>query len=312
MQGADANRRKVVPPDPNARISASGLEQAMHDLKRLLSAAIFTPIMLLAGLAPAAADAPKPWQMGMQDAASPVAVAVHRLDSLVLVIITAITVFVAALLLWVAYRYSAKRNPVASRTSHNTLLEVAWTVIPVLILVVIAIPSFRLVYLEDRTREADMTIKVVGHQWYWQYDYSDSAKVEFASRMIADEDLKPGQKRLLEVDNQLAVPVGKNIRILTTSADVIHSFFIPSLGVQRYAIPGRTIETWFRVDKAGVYYGECNQICGVNHSAMPIGINAMPESEFQAWLATAKTKFAAIEPAPTENAAPIAVAQNLR
>jgi cytochrome c oxidase subunit 2 len=292
---------------------ASGLEQAMHDLKRLKQAAFFSPLMVLAGVAPALADKPKPWQMGMQDAASPVAAAIHRLDSLVLVIISAITIFVAALLLYVAWRFSSKRNAVASRTSHNTLLEVAWTVIPVLILVVIAIPSFRLVYLEDRTREADMTIKVVGHQWYWQYDYSDAAKVEFASRMIAEEDLKPGQKRLLEVDNQLAVPVGKNIRILTTSADVIHSFFIPSLGVQRYAIPGRTIETWFRVDKPGVYYGECNQICGVNHSAMPININAMPESEFQAWLTTAKTKFAEAQPdMSTTPAAPVAVAQNLR
>jgi cytochrome c oxidase subunit 2 len=285
----------------------------MYDLKRLKSAAIFSLPLMLAGVVPAFADSPKPWQTGMQEAASPVASAIHRLDSLVLVIITAITIFVAALLLYVVYRFSSKRNPVASRTSHNTLLEVAWTVIPVLILVVIAIPSFRLVYLEDRTREADMTIKVVGHQWYWQYDYSDAAKVQFASRMIADEDLKPGQLRLLEVDNQMAVPVGKNIRILTTSADVIHSFFIPSLGVQRYAIPGRTIETWFRVDKAGVYYGECNQICGVNHSAMPIGINAMPEGEFQAWLTNAKTKFAAAEPdATTMPAAPIAVAQNLR
>ena len=285
----------------------------MHDLKRLLQAAFFTPLMVLAGVAPALADQPKPWQMGMQEAASPVAEAIHRLDTLVLVIITAITIFVAGLLLYVAWRYSAKRNAVASRTSHHTLLEVAWTVIPVLILVVIAIPSFRLVYLEDRTREADMTIKVVGHQWYWQYDYSDAAKVEFASRMIAEEDLKPGQMRLLEVDNQLAVPVGKNIRILTTSADVIHSFFIPSLGVQRYAIPGRTIETWFRVDKPGVYYGECNQICGVNHSQMPIGINAMPDSEFQAWLTNAKTKFAAAEPdVSTMPAAPVAVAQNLR
>lgn len=305
MQGADALG--------GAGLLASGLEQAMHDLKRIMSAAIFTPLLLLASVAPAAADFPKPWQMGMQDAASPVAVAVHQLDSLVLVIITGITVFVAGLLLWVAFRYSAKRNPVPSRTSHNTLLEVAWTVIPVLILVVIAIPSFRLVYLEDRTREADMTIKVVGHQWYWQYDYSDAAKVEFASRMIAEEDLKPGQMRLLEVDNQMAVPVGKNIRILTTSADVIHSFFIPSLGVQRYAIPGRTIETWFRVDRPGVYYGECNQICGVNHSAMPIGIHAMPEAEFQAWLTDAKTKFAEAAPATVAPAAtPIAVAQNLR
>lgn len=285
----------------------------MHDLKRLLQAAFFTPLMVLAGVAPVLADQPKPWQMGMQAAASPVAVAIHRLDTLVLVIITAITIFVASLLLYVAWRFSSKRHAVASRTSHNTLLEVAWTVIPVLILVVIAIPSFRLIYLEDRTREADMTIKVVGHQWYWQYDYSDAAKVEFASRMIAEEDLKPGQKRLLEVDNQMAVPVGKNIRILTTSADVIHSFFIPSLGVQRYAIPGRTIETWFRVDRPGVYYGECNQICGVNHSAMPIGINAMAESEFQAWLTNAKTKFAAAEPEiSTMPAAPVAVAQNLR
>jgi cytochrome c oxidase subunit 2 len=278
-----------------------------------MSAFIFTGTTLLAGGSPAFAQAPKPWQLGMQEASSPVAHALQRLDTLVLVIITLITVFVAALLLWVVYRFSAKRNPVASRTSHNTLLEVAWTVIPVLILVVIAIPSFRLVYLEDRTHEADMTIKVTGHQWYWQYDYSDTAKIEFNSRMVADEDLKPGQLRLLDVDNQLVVPVGKNIRILTTSADVIHSFFIPSLGVQRYAIPGRTIETWFRIDKPGTYYGECNQICGINHSAMPIAVTAMAESEFQAWLTTAKTKFAEAEPAlVAPAAAPIAVAQNLR
>ncbi len=289
---------------------ASGLEQAMHDLKRIFSASFFIFTMLLAGMLPAMAQAPRPWQMGMQPAGSPVATAIHHLDTLVLVIITGITVFVAVLLLWVCFRYSAKRNPTASRTSHNTLLEVAWTVIPVLILVVIAIPSFRLVYLEDRTHEADMTIKVVGHQWYWQYDYGDTAKVEFNSRMIAEEDLKPGQLRLLDVDNQLVVPVGKNIRILTTSADVIHSFFIPSLGVQRYAIPGRTIETWFRVDKPGTYYGECNQICGTNHSVMPIAVTALSDSEFQAWLVSAKTKFAAAEPAiPANPTAQIAVAQ---
>ena len=150
------------------------------------------------------------------------------------------------------------------------MLEVAWTLIPVLILVVIAIPSFRLVYYEDRTDNADMTIKVTGHQWYWEYTYPDNGNVDFTSYMIKDEDLKPGQLRLLDVDNQLVVPAGKNIRILTTSADVIHSFFIPSLGVQRYAIPGRTIETWVRVNQPGTYYGECNQICGTNHSFMPI------------------------------------------
>jgi len=169
-------------------------------------------------------------------------------------------------------------------------------VIPVLILVVIAIPSFRLIYYQDRTPDPDMTIKVTGHQWYWEYDYGDAAKVDFNSRIVADEDLKPGQLRLLDVDNQLVVPAGKNIRILTTSADVIHSFFIPSLGVQRYAIPGRTIETWFRVDKPGTYYGECNQICGTNHSFMPISVKAVSEQEFQAWIVEAKTKFADAAP----------------
>ncbi len=280
----------------------------MHHFLRRLAAFTFTTIFGAAVYgASAMAQTPKPWQMGMQDAQSPVSHGIHQLNDLVLVIITVITVFVAGLLGWVSYRYSAKRNPNPSRSSHNTLLEVAWTLIPVLILVVIAIPSFRLIYFEDRTRDADITIKVTGHQWYWEYDYSDVAKVDFISRMVAEEDLKPGQLRLLDVDNQLVVPAGKNVRVLTTSADVIHSFFIPSLGVQRYAIPGRTIETWFKADKPGVYYGECNQICGTNHSQMPIVINAMADGEFQAWLTTAKTKFADAAP-PATDAAPIKLA----
>ena len=267
----------------------------MKTLTRRLAASIVTALGVCG---PALAQSPRPWQMGMQEAASPVSVAVHSLDHLVLVIITGITVSVAGLLLWVAYRFSAKRNAVPSRTSHNTLLEVAWTLIPVLILVVIAIPSFRLIYQEDRTQNADMTIKVTGHQWYWEYDYGDTAKIDFNSRMIATEDLKPGQMRLLDVDNQLVVPVGKNIRVLTTSGDVIHSWFIPSLGVQRYAIPGRTIETWFRADKVGTFYGECNQICGTNHSRMPIAVTAMAEPDFEKWLATAKTTFATTDATP--------------
>ena len=255
-------------------------------------------------LAPAAmAEMPRPWEMGFQAPASPVMERLTGLHNLVLIIITTITVFVAVLLVYVMFRYNAKRNPVASRTSHNTVIEVLWTVIPVLILVVIAIPSFRLVYFEDRTTTPDMTIKVTGHQWYWEYDYGDAAKVDFSSHIVADEDLKPGQMRLLDVDNQLVVPAGKNIRILTTSADVIHSFFIPSLGVQRYAIPGRTIETWFRVDAPGTYYGECNQICGTNHSFMPISVKAVPEKEFEAWLVEAKTKFADATPAAAAPAA---------
>ena len=192
------------------------------------------------------------------------------------------------------------------------MLEIAWTVIPVLILVIIAIPSFRLVYYEDRTYDPDLTIKVTGHQWYWEYTYPDKGNLDFSSYIVPDDQLKPGQLRLLTVDNPLVVPVSKNIRILQTSGDVIHSFFIPSLGVQRYAIPGRTIETWMRVDKPGTYYGECNQICGTNHSRMPIMVRAVPEQEFETWLVQAKKQFAAngtIPPAPPVIQAPPAVAQ---
>ncbi len=243
------------------------------------------------------AQAPRNWELGMQTAHSPVKEQIASLHDLVLVIITVITIFVAALLVYAVWRFDHKRHPVASRTSHNTLIEIAWTVIPVLILVVIAIPSFRLVYFEDRARDPDMTIKVTGHQWYWEYTYPDGNNVDFSSYMIPEDQLKPGQLRLLDVDNQLVLPAGKKIRILTTSADVIHSFFIPSLGVQRYAIPGRTIETWVQIDKPGDYYGECNQICGTNHSQMPISIHAVTDSEFTAWLATAKTKFSDAAPA---------------
>ena len=238
------------------------------------------------------AQTPRNWEMGMQAAHSPVKEAIANLHDLVMVIITLITVFVAGLLLYVSWRFSRARNPVPTRTSHNTLLEVAWTLGPVLILVIIAIPSFRLIYFEDRARNPDMTIKVTGHQWYWEFTYPDNGGVDFSSYMVPNDQLKPGQLRLLDVDNQLVVPAGKNIRILTTSGDVIHSFFIPSLGVQRYAIPGRTIETWVNVDKPGDYYGECNQICGTNHSMMPISVHAVTPAEFETWVTQAKTKFA--------------------
>ncbi len=251
-------------------------------LTLLLAAAI-----MLAG-ADALANVPKPWEMGMQPAANELKARIIDLHNLVLIIITLITIFVGALLVWVMVRYNATRNPVPSTTSHNTTIEVLWTVIPVLILVVMAIPSFRLVYYLDHTPDPDMTIKVTAHQWYWEYGYPEAGELAIESRMIRDEDLKPGQLRLLEVDNQLVVPVGKKIRILTNSVDVIHSFFIPSLGVQRYAIPGRTIETWMTVDKPGVYYGQCNQICGVDHSRMPIAVKAVTQDEYKAWLGQAK------------------------
>jgi cytochrome c oxidase subunit 2 len=232
--------------------------------------------------------APHPWEIGMQRSYGPIKDRVIELHNLVLVIITLITVFVGALLLWVAFRYNSKRNPVPSQTSHNTILEVAWTVVPVLILVIIAIPSFRLIYYQDRTPDPDMTIKVTGHQWYWEYTYPDQGNLDIESRYIHDEDLKPGELRLLAVDNQMVIPVGKKIRILTNSSDVIHSFFIPSIGVQRYAIPGRTIETWMEADQVGTFYGECNQICGQDHSRMPISVRAVSDADFKAWVETTK------------------------
>ncbi len=282
----------------------------MQLFRRLAAAFISVGLALPLLTGAALADGrPRPWEIGMQAAAGPIKERIIDLHNLVLVIITIITVFVGALLLWVMYRYSAKRNPNPSQTSHNTIIEIAWTVIPVLILVVIAIPSFRLIYYEDRTPDADLTVKVTGHQWYWQYTYPDKGNIDFSSYIIPEDQLKPGQLRLLDVDNQLVVPAGKNIRVLTTSADVIHSFFIPSLGIQRYAIPGRTIETWFKADKPGVYYGECNQICGQNHSRMPIAVHAVTEPEFEAWLQQAKTKFSQTTPAEPSQAVTLAAAQ---
>ena len=253
--------------------------------------ALVAGVVLLAH--PVLAQTPRDWQVDMQAAHSPVEREIHNLNALVTWIIVAITAFVAGLLAYVMWRYRASRNPVAGKLSHHSLLEVAWTAVPVLILVVIAVPSFRLIYFEDRTHDAYMTVKVTGHQWYWQYTYPDTKGLQFDSYMVHDEDLKGEQLKLrhLAVDNQLVLPVGKDIRILTTSGDVIHSFFIPSLGVQRYAIPGRTIETWVRVDQPGDYYGECNQICGTNHSVMPIAIHAVSEQDFKTWLATAPAKY---------------------
>ena len=239
-----------------------------------------------------AIGAPVPWGMDLQDPMGPVKVAIHDFNQLVLWIIVGIVIFVAALLAWVIWRYAAARNPNPSRTSHHTTLEIAWTVVPVLILLVIAIPSFRLIYYEDRAREADLTVNVQGRQWYWHYGYPDNGNFEFDSYPIPDSELRPGQLRNLAVDNPLVVPVGATIRVLTTGHDVIHSFFVPSLGVQKYTIPGRTLETWFRADREGTFYGQCNQICGNNHWFMPIAVRAVPRAEFDTWVAQARTRFA--------------------
>ena len=241
--------------------------------------------------------APVPWGMGLQQSGGPIKDAISSFNELVFWLMAGITVFVAVLLAWCMWRYSAARNPVPSQNSHNTTLEIAWTVIPVLILLVIAVPSFRLIYYQDRARDADLTINVTGHQWYWSYQFPDHGNFRFDSRPVQDDEIRPGQFRSLEVDEPLLVPVGRTIRVMTSGADVIHSFFVPSLGVQRYSIPGRTLETWMRADRVGTFYGQCNQICGVNHWFMPIVVKAVPQAEFDAWVASARTRFARAEDA---------------
>lgn len=238
------------------------------------------------------AEGPRPWQLGMQAPATPVKDRLSAFHDELLVIIFLIALFVLGLLLYVILRFNQQRNPVPTRTSHNTVIEMLWTVIPVLILVIIAIPSFKLMYYMDRVPNPDMTIKVTGHQWYWSYDYPDQGDLTFDSNLIPESDLKPGQKRLLDVDNPLVVPVDTVIRVYVTGTDVIHSWFVPSFGVQEYAIVGRLNESWMKVEHPGVYYGQCNQICGVNHAFMPIKVEAVTKDEFQRWLQDAKKKYA--------------------
>jgi len=241
---------------------------------------------MLAATAPAAlAEQAYDWQLGMQPAASEVRDRIDSLHNELLIIITAITVFVLALLLWVMVRFNAKRNPVPSKITHNTVLEIGWTLIPVLILVAIAIPSFRLLYFMDKAEKAEMTLKVTGHQWYWSYEYPDNGNLAFDSRVVTDDKGEPaGNPRLLQTDNPVFLPVGTTIRILVSGTDVIHSWFVPAFGVQEYSVVGRVNESWVRIDREGTFYGQCNQICGVNHPFMPIEIHAVSKQEFAAWV----------------------------
>jgi cytochrome c oxidase subunit II len=248
---------------------------------------------------------PHNWQLGFQEAATPVKERIADLNNELMIIITLITVLVVALLGYVILRFNERAHPVPTRTTHNTLIELLWTVVPVLILVIIAIPSFKLMYYMDRTQKADMTIKVTGHQWYWSYEYPDYKDVGFDSNIIPEDQIKPGQKRLLDVDNRLIVPVGSNVRVLIAGSDVMHSWFVPSFGVQMYAVPGRLNETWFNVEKEGTYYGQCNQICGVNHAFMPIVVQAVSKDDFAKWI-DAKEKAASNDAAPSGKAVRVA------
>lgn len=257
-----------------------------------LNAAILAALTSLCGFSGAGVAAePHPWQLGLQEAATPVKHAMDSFHNLLTVIIIAIVVFVAALLALCIIRFNAKKNPVPSKTSHHTVLEVAWTVIPVIILIVVAVPSFKLLYQAERTPEAEMTIKVTGRQWYWDYEYPDHGNIAFSSYMIQDSDLKPGQRRLLEVDNRVVLPVDTTVRVLVTGGDVIHSWAVPAFGVKKDAVPGRANETWVRIEKEGTYYGQCSEICGVNHAFMPIAVEAVSKEKFAEWVAKAKVAY---------------------
>ena len=256
--------------------------------RRLLGLAVAGVALAACGTAFAELGQPAPWEYKLQESASPVMDNITSFHSFLSVLITVITLFVLALLVIVVVKYNARSNPVPSRTTHNTLIEVAWTLIPVLILAGIVVPSFKLLFKELNIPTADLTVKVTGKQWYWSYAYPDNGKFEFDSLLAQDK-----QPRLLGVDNEMVVPVNKVIRVETTGADVIHSFAVPAFGIKIDAIPGRLNETWFKATKLGMFYGQCSELCGKDHAFMPIAVRVVNDQEFAAWVETAKKKFAA-------------------
>jgi cytochrome c oxidase subunit 2 len=257
---------------------------------------------MFTGAAKAAEGRPEDWQLGFQPPATPIAEQMQGFHNLLLVIITVITLFVLALLLWVIIRYNSKANPVPSKTHHNTLLEVAWTVIPVLILLVIAIPSFRLLYAQYEFPKPDLTIKATGHQWYWSYQYPDHEGIGFDANVANDSDrtsTDPAKRYLLAADNDVVVPVNKVVHVLITSDDVIHNWAIPAFGVKMDAVRGRNTAVWFKATRPGVYYGQCSELCGARHAYMPITVRVVSDEEFAAWVGKAKQQSASSKPEPS-------------
>ena len=255
--------------------------------RHLLGLAMVGTVLAIGGTAHAELGQPAPWEYTLQESATEVMDFIRWFHNGLLITITLITLFVLALLVIVVVKFNAKANPVPSKTTHNTLIEVAWTLIPVLILVGIAVPSFRLLFLELDVPKPDLTVKVTGKQWYWSYAYPDNGKFEFDS--LLDKDKQP---RLLGVDNEMVVPVNKVVRIQTTGADVIHSFAVPAFGVKIDSVPGRLNESWFKATKTGVFYGQCSELCGKDHAFMPIAVRVVSDQEFATWVEGAKKKFA--------------------
>ena len=262
---------------------------------QMFMARILALLLIMAVNGMCFASSPVPWQIGFQEPSSPLMEELHNFHNFLLIIISFIVLFVFFLLAYVIYRFNARRNPIPSKFTHNVVIEVIWTVIPTIILVIIAVPSFRILKMAEHSPPAEMTIKVIGSQWYWTYSYPDYGNFEFISNRIPDEDLKPGQKRLFEVDNRVIIPENTVVKFLITASDVLHSFAIPSLGIKMDAVPGRVNETWTQVKKRGVYYGQCSELCGILHGFMPIALEVVSREDFEKWLVYAKTEYASKE-----------------
>ena len=280
----------------------------MKVLSRLTAIAV-AALFASTGAAFAGLGQPTPWQLGLQDAASPVMEQIASFHTYVLWIVTAITIFVLALLVYIIVRFNARANPTPSRTTHNTLLEVMWTIVPVFILLFIAIPSFKLLFTELDVPTVDLTIKATGKQWYWSYAYPDNGNFEFDSLIVAEKDLKADQPRLLTVDNEIVVQVNKVVHVLVTGADVIHSFAVPSFGIKIDAVPGRINDTWFKATIQGTFHGQCSELCGKDHAFMPITVRVVNDAEFAAWVETEKKNAGLDRASPTAVAAAGAAAR---
>ena len=262
-------------------------------LRRLFGISLGVITLGFAGAALAAQ--PQPGGIDLQPAATQLASDIHWFHSAILMpIITIVVLVVLALLIYCVVRFRASVNPVPTKTTHNVTVEVVWTLAPIVILIFIAIPSFKILYEQQVTPKADLTVKVTGYQWYWGYTYPDHGNFAFESYLLPDKDRTDPvkQPRLLAVDNEMVVPVGKVVRLQITAQDVLHAFFVPSFGVQVTAVPGRLNEAWFKADRPGIYYGQCNELCGKDHSSMPIAVRVLAEAEFAAWVEGAKKKFA--------------------
>ena len=266
----------------------------MNLLKTQLQRMVAAFMALMGTTVLASANKPEPWQMTFQEAATDNMTTITDFNNFLLILMTIITVFVLALLLYVMLRFNAKANPTPSKTSHNTLIEVLWTVLPIVILVVIAVPSFRLLYFQRVIPEVEMTVKAVGYQWYWGYEYPDHGDFAFDSLMLNDDE-RGDQPRLLATDTAMVVPVDTTIRVVVTGADVLHSFAMPAFGLKIDAIPGRLNETWFKANKTGTFYGQCSELCGIRHAFMPISIEVVEKEAFASWVEKAQEEYAEID-----------------